>query len=126
MSLTPFQTLELRLIDEYIRIVTFLPVRTRLSLLNLSCANTRPDAYGFLFEPNPNWSKFFSPGAEINEYIQRTAKKWNLERNIEFNSRVKETVWDDESGKWKIQVDQDGTLKHDEADILVNATGFLK
>lgn len=107
-------------------IVTFLLVRTKAPQSPLSPANIKPDAYGFLFEPNPNWSKFFSPGAEINEYIQRTAKKWNLERNIQFNSRVKETVWDDESGKWKIQVDQDGTVKHDEADILVNATGFLK
>ncbi|KAJ5833968.1 hypothetical protein N7474_002279 [Penicillium riverlandense] len=82
-------------------------------------------AYTFLFEPNPNWSHFYASGSEIHQYIQLTAKKWNLDRDIQFNSHVRETVWDDELGKWKIQVDQAGALKQDEADILVNATGFL-
>ncbi|KAJ5618773.1 hypothetical protein N7510_002757 [Penicillium lagena] len=82
-------------------------------------------AYTFLFEPNPNWSQFYASGSEIHQYIQHTVTKWNLDKDIQFNSHVKETVWDEELGKWKIQVDQAGTLKHDEADILVNATGFL-
>ncbi|KAJ5083738.1 hypothetical protein N7456_013165 [Penicillium angulare] len=79
--------------------------------------------YNFLFEPNPNWSHFLAPGAEIQDYIQRTTKKWNLDKDIQFNSKVKSTVWDDESGKWKIEIDQLGSLEHDEADILVNASG---
>ncbi|KAJ6132066.1 hypothetical protein N7471_007281 [Penicillium samsonianum] len=82
-------------------------------------------AYTFLFEPNPNWSHFYAPGPEIEEYIQRTTKKWNLDKDIQFNTRVTETVWNDELGKWKVEVDQAGTILHDEADILVNASGFL-
>ncbi|KAF9888834.1 hypothetical protein FE257_008203 [Aspergillus nanangensis] len=82
-------------------------------------------AYTFLFEPNPSWSHFYSPGPEIEQYIQRTVKKWNLDKDIQFNSRVTQTIWDDETGKWRVQVDQDGVIKHDEADILVNASGFL-
>jgi cation diffusion facilitator CzcD-associated flavoprotein CzcO len=49
-----------------------------------------------------------------------------LDKDIQFNARVTETVWDDELGKWKVEVDQAGTIIHDEADILVNASGFLK
>ncbi|CAI7566118.1 unnamed protein product [Penicillium palitans] len=82
-------------------------------------------AYTFLFEPNPNWSHFYAPGPEIEEYIQRTTRKWNLDKDIQFNTRVTKTVWDDEAGKWKVEVDQGGTIMHDEADILVNASGFL-
>ncbi|GAB1214936.1 hypothetical protein ATERTT37_004117 [Aspergillus terreus] len=82
-------------------------------------------AYTFLFESNPNWSHFYPPGAEIEEYIQRTVKKYNLDKDVQFNSRVKETIWDDNAGKWLVRVDQAGTIKDDEADILVNASGFL-
>ncbi|OQE07669.1 hypothetical protein PENVUL_c012G10383 [Penicillium vulpinum] len=82
-------------------------------------------AYTFLFEPNPNWSHFYAPGPEIEEYIQRTTKKWKLDKDIQFNTRVTETVWNDELGKWKVEVNQDDTIMHDEADILVNASGFL-
>lgn len=84
------------------------------------------DAYTFLFEPNPDWSHFYAPGPEIEEYIQRTTRKWNLDKDIQFNTRVTKTVWDDETGKWMVEVDQGGTIMHDEADILVNAAGFLK
>lgn len=106
-------------------IVMSLPVRS-LSSLHWNRADFDLDCYTFLFEPNPNWSAFYAPGPEIEQYIQRTVKKWNLDRNVQFKSRVLETIWDDNEGKWKIQVDQAGTIKHDEADILVNATGFLR
>ncbi|CAG8086286.1 unnamed protein product, partial [Penicillium nalgiovense] len=83
-------------------------------------------AYTFLFEPNPNWSHFYAPGPEIEEYIKRTTRKWKLDKDIQFNTRVTETVWNDELGKWNVVIDQAGTIIHDEADILVNASGFLK
>ncbi|KAG4440520.1 hypothetical protein IFR05_003990 [Cadophora sp. M221] len=45
------------------------------------CENTYPGAacdipshaYMFLFEPNPDWSKFYSPAPEILACIKRTA-----------------------------------------------------
>ncbi|KAK4864375.1 hypothetical protein LT330_009902 [Penicillium expansum] len=82
-------------------------------------------AYTFLFEPNPNWSHLYAPGPEIEEYIQQTTRKWNLDKDVQFNTCVTATVWDDELGKWKVEVEQAGTIIHDEADILVNAASFL-
>lgn len=84
------------------------------------------DAYTLGFEPNPNWSQFYVDGPEIHEYIKNTAKKWSLGKHVQLKSKVLETIWDDEAGKWKIKVDVDGTVKEDEADILVNGAGFLK
>ncbi|KAJ5428866.1 hypothetical protein N7445_010320 [Penicillium cf. griseofulvum] len=82
-------------------------------------------AYTFPFEPNPNWSHFYVPGHEIQEYVIRATRKWNLDKDIQFNTRATETVWDDELGKWKVVLDQAGTIIQDEADILVNASGIL-
>ncbi|KAF2498224.1 putative flavoprotein [Lophium mytilinum] len=82
-------------------------------------------AYSFVFEPNPDWSQFYCPGPEIESYIKRTVRKYKLDEPIQFNSKVTEAIWDEEAGKWKITVDQNGASKKDEADILVNAGGFL-
>ncbi|KAJ5370220.1 uncharacterized protein N7496_006312 [Penicillium cataractarum] len=81
--------------------------------------------YVFPFEPNPNWSSFYVHGPEIWQYMKDTAVKWGLEKFVSFNSRVNETVWDDEVGKWKIKVDYSGNTISDECDVLVNASGFL-
>ena len=69
---------------------------------------------------------FYSPAPEIQAYIKRTAEKYNLTKNVNFNSKVLETVWDQEAGKWRLNVEKDGKVVEDEADILVNGAGFLK
>ncbi|KAF2136375.1 uncharacterized protein K452DRAFT_259191, partial [Aplosporella prunicola CBS 121167] len=82
-------------------------------------------AYTFLFEPNPDWSKFYVPGPEIQQYIKRTVKKWGLDEKVQFNSRIVEAVWAESVGKWRVKLEQNGVFKEDEADILVNGAGFL-
>ncbi|KAL2007466.1 hypothetical protein VTN00DRAFT_8904 [Thermoascus crustaceus] len=82
-------------------------------------------AYTFLFEPNPDWSHFYAPGPEIRAYIQRTVRKWNLDDRVQFNSKVLEAIWDEDSGKWKLKIEQNGAIKEDEAEIFVNGAGFL-
>ena len=39
---------------------------------------------------------------------------------------VTDSIWDEERGKWKIKIDQDGEIIDDECDVLVNASGVLK
>lgn len=79
-----------------------------------------------MFEPNPDWSKFYVGGPEIHAYMKKTTSKWNLDKHVQLNSKILETIWDDEVGKWRIKIDHKGMIKGDEADILVNGAGFLK
>ncbi|KAL6407714.1 uncharacterized protein AUP68_08736 [Ilyonectria robusta] len=81
--------------------------------------------YTFSFEPNPDWSSFYASGPEIWQYIKRTTKKYNLDERVHLNSKVLSTIWDDTKGKWIIQVESNGGIKHDEADILINGAGIL-
>jgi cation diffusion facilitator CzcD-associated flavoprotein CzcO len=67
-----------------------------------------------------------APGAEIHAYIKNTTKKFGLDEYIQFNTKVLESIWDEPSGKWKIKIEQNGSVKEDEADFVVNAAGFLK
>lgn len=39
---------------------------------------------------------------------------------------MQEAIWDETSAKWKLKVLQNGQVKEDEADFLINGAGFLK
>ncbi|KIW90655.1 uncharacterized protein Z519_08438 [Cladophialophora bantiana CBS 173.52] len=82
--------------------------------------------YAFPFDPNPDWSKFYADGPEILEYVRRVVNKWNLRRDIQFNTRVIALNWLEDEGKWKIRVRKnDGEERDELADVLVSAQGFL-
>ncbi|ROV88967.1 hypothetical protein VMCG_10149 [Cytospora schulzeri] len=81
--------------------------------------------YVFPFEGNPDWTSFYATQPEIQAYIKRTAKKWDLCKYVQLKTTIHETIWDEESGKWKILLEQNGQMKHDEADFIINGSGFL-
>ncbi|CAM1510767.1 Fc.00g082800.m01.CDS01 [Cosmosporella sp. VM-42] len=56
--------------------------------------------YQSTFEPNTKWSDQFSPGAEIRDYWQSVAKKYDVYQYAKFQHRVEEAVWDDTEGVW--------------------------
>ena len=80
----------------------------------------------FPFDPNPSWSKFYADGDEILDYMKEICDKWDLRKNIQFNTRVVATEWLEEEGKWKVTVEKGGQRRDEYADILVSAQGFLR
>ena len=81
--------------------------------------------YAFPFDPNPEWDHFYSTGPQIQEYITKTVRKWDLDRDIEFNTKVVGTYWQEDQGQWKVVVENDGKQREEYADILISAQGFL-
>ena len=57
--------------------------------------------YCFSFEPNPNWSKVFSPGAEIREYIEHCAEKYGVTRHIELGMYCQGTSFNEQTQLWE-------------------------
>jgi cation diffusion facilitator CzcD-associated flavoprotein CzcO len=80
----------------------------------------------FPFDPNPEWSHFYSSGGEIQEYIVRTTKKWNLDRDIQLNTRVVEAVWQHDKGQWKVTIEKNGKREAVFAHVLINGQGPLE
>ena len=78
--------------------------------------------YSFSFEPNPDWSRRFSPQPEILDYLERCVEKYGLSQNLRLGTEVSRAEFDDDSGKWRIETDGGETL---EADVLVSACGQL-
>ncbi|MEO9270288.1 NAD(P)/FAD-dependent oxidoreductase [Serratia ureilytica] len=77
--------------------------------------------YSFSFRPNPEWSKLFSPGAEIYAYMKSVAYEEGLIPHIRFNTPVKHAAWDVNTESWQIST-PNGEIK---AKYLITGTGHL-
>ena len=60
--------------------------------------------YCYSFEPNPNWSRKYSPQPEIQAYIEHCAEKYGIERHIRLNTAVNQFVFDDDRKLWIAQL----------------------
>ena len=77
-------------------------------------------AYTYSFEANPNWSRFFAPGAEIHRYFIDVAHKYGIHPLIRFNEAAIACHY--ENGVWRVETSNGDTLQ---ADLLYAATGML-
>lgn len=78
--------------------------------------------YSYFFEPNPNWSRLFSTGAEIKQYADDVADKYDVRRHMRFGVAVEGARWDEDATVWRVNLADGATL---EARYLITATGFL-
>jgi cation diffusion facilitator CzcD-associated flavoprotein CzcO len=78
--------------------------------------------YSYFFEPNPNWSRLFSTGAEIKQYADDVADKYDVRRHIRFNAQADGARWDEEAKLWRVTLAGGDTLS---CRYLITATGFL-
>lgn len=81
--------------------------------------------YTFPFEPNPNWSAFYASGGEILEYFKNTVAKYQLDRDVKCGHRVSHAQWNEDEGKWHLEIDTKEGVVEDTCDIFVSAVGFL-
>ncbi|KAK5064630.1 hypothetical protein LTR84_000464 [Exophiala bonariae] len=79
----------------------------------------------FPFDPNPEWTKFYSSGQEIHQYIVKTVKKWNLDRDVQLNTEVTAATWEESRGQWKVTVAHNGQTRDEWADVLISGHGVL-
>jgi cation diffusion facilitator CzcD-associated flavoprotein CzcO len=78
--------------------------------------------YSYFFEPNPNWSRLFTPGPELKQYADDVADKYDVRRHIRYNTSVEGARWDEDAQVWRIALAEGETLT---ARYLLTATGFL-
>ncbi|RVX72033.1 hypothetical protein B0A52_04631 [Exophiala mesophila] len=82
--------------------------------------------YTFPFEPNPNWSGYYSYSDEIQEYFLAFAKKYGVEKYVQIDTEVLGATWDEGQGKWKVELKRkDGSTFIDTCDVLVNGAGVV-
>lgn len=77
--------------------------------------------YSYSFEPNPNWSQLFAPGAELRQYAEHCTEKYGLTEHLRLRTSVLSAEFDEPAGIWRVNTDS-GTLT---ARFLVGAVGPL-
>src|SRR3990172_8882653 len=68
------------------------------------------------------WTERYAAQPEILRYANHVADRFDLRRDIEFNTRVKAAVFDEPSARWMIETD---TGKRLSARFCIMATGCL-
>ena len=53
-----------------------------------------------------NWSGKYPEQPEILSYLNHVADRFDLRRNIQFNTRVKSARFQDDTGHWEVETDQ--------------------
>ena len=79
-------------------------------------------SYCFSFEQKTDWSRKWAPQAEILQYMEDCAKKYDLMRHIRFGTEIAGATWDEDAAVWRIR-----TVKGEEiiAEVLVAGVGQL-
>ncbi|KAJ9112511.1 hypothetical protein QFC22_006260 [Naganishia vaughanmartiniae] len=82
--------------------------------------------YQFSFAPYADWPQFYSSSCAINKYMHIVAQKFGVEPLIKCNRTIKSAICSEERCKWTLEVEgKDSDMETVEADIYINATGFL-
>ncbi|WP_417451759.1 flavin-containing monooxygenase [Kordiimonas sp.] len=76
--------------------------------------------YSFSFAPKPDWSKVFSPGPEIQEYIQQVTEKYDLRPHMRLGAKLTGAEWLD--GSWLLAFENGDKVR---ADYFISGMGGL-
>jgi cyclohexanone monooxygenase len=69
-----------------------------------------------------SWSERYATQPEILRYIDHVADRFDLRRDIQFETRVTEARWDDGAQRWRIVTDRGDSVS---AQFCIMATGCL-
>jgi cation diffusion facilitator CzcD-associated flavoprotein CzcO len=82
--------------------------------------------YSYSFSPELeqewDWSERYAPQPEILRYVNHVADRFDLRRNIQFDTWVTAAVFDETLGRWRVTTDQGDDVS---ARFCVMATGCL-
>jgi cation diffusion facilitator CzcD-associated flavoprotein CzcO len=85
----------------------------------LSC-DVPSHLYTYSFAPNPEWSHVYSPGEEIETYLENVSRRYDVTKFIRFCDEVLSCELRD--GRWCLTT---RSGHHDDVDVVIAATGVL-
>lgn len=77
--------------------------------------------YSFSFAMNPDWSGFYTPGPEIQNYLLAVTEAEGLAPHLRLNADMEEARWDAAAERWRVRTPR-GTYT---ARFLITGTGHL-
>jgi cation diffusion facilitator CzcD-associated flavoprotein CzcO len=88
--------------------------------------DSESETYGYTFskelQQEWNWKEHYSGQPENERYLNFVADKFDLKRDIQFNSHVTSAVYDEGANRWEIKLENGQRMR---AQFLVAAVGIL-
>ena len=88
--------------------------------------DSESETYGYSFSEELlqewDWKEHFSGQPENERYLNYVADKFDLRRDIQFNSRVSSAVYDEGEHCWEVQIENGQRAR---AQFLIGAVGIL-
>ncbi len=82
--------------------------------------------YCYSFEPNPDWSEYFSRQPELRDYFEDCATRHGVRPHIRLRTEVVAATFDEGSALWRVEIrGPGGRLETISANALVSAVGQL-
>ncbi|MEM7542236.1 MAG: NAD(P)/FAD-dependent oxidoreductase, partial [Pseudomonadota bacterium] len=78
--------------------------------------------YSFSFEQKNDWSQPFAGQAEILDYLNHCADKYDVRPHIRFETEVAAANWNEASGRWLVETTEGDVIS---AQILISALGMF-
>lgn len=79
--------------------------------------------YSFSYEQRGDWSRIFTPGAELRDYADDMVDKYGLREKLRLNTTITSAVFDEAHSLWRLTTDGDRELT---ARFVVMAVGGLE
>ncbi|HTZ07432.1 MAG TPA: NAD(P)/FAD-dependent oxidoreductase, partial [Acidimicrobiales bacterium] len=76
--------------------------------------------YSYSFALNPDWTRTYATGAEIQAYLEDVARRYDVLRLVRFADEVRSCEF--RRGRWHLRT---AAGHHDSADVVIAATGVL-
>jgi cation diffusion facilitator CzcD-associated flavoprotein CzcO len=88
--------------------------------------DSESETYGYSFSKELlqewDWKEHYSGQPENERYLNYVADKFDLRRDIQFNSHVTSAVWDERANKWEVGLEDGRRMR---TQFLVAAVGIL-
>ena len=84
------------------------------------------DSYGYSFSEELlqewDWKEHYAPQPETERYLNYVADKFDLRRDIQFNTRIKSATYNETENRWLVEGTDGSKLK---GQFLITAVGIL-
>lgn len=87
----------------------------------LAC-DVKSHLYSYSFDLNPAWTRLWSGQAEILEYFENCAQRYDLGRHLALNTEITSARWDGERRSWRLAT---STGEEHRFDVVVSAVGLF-
>ena len=87
--------------------------------------DTMSTTYQLSFVKKYPWVEHFAPGAQVRQYIEDTAREFDVLDKVRYNTEVTSLTWNEQDSVWEVEAVRDGQPISTRANVVIAGTGLF-